>query len=130
MASTISAEPDTFTTIMKLRTVAQSDKEIYAATDDDGSYYIFRLDDGHKINLGDVLRGDFNGAGSLFVTVENVTQRRKVGIGLEELQCSLNGAIENLLTLSHPEKVFAGTKCVRVDARDAALVLHEEIVDS
>jgi hypothetical protein len=115
---------------MKIRTVAKNDKEVYAATDDDGNYYVFRLDDSHEINLGDVLNGDLDSPANLFVTLQNITQRRKVGIGVLDWGCSLDGAVDQLMTNSQPQVVYAGPKCILVRSRGAEIQFREEMLGS
>jgi hypothetical protein len=113
---------------MKIRMIAMSNREVYVASDTDGNYYVLSLDDTRELGLGDFLSGVFDGHGSLFMTVKNLTQGHDIRICLEDWECSLNGALGHLLRLSTPSRFFVGSKTIEADSHDAAGQLRHEIV--
>lgn len=115
---------------MKIRIVAVGDIGSYIAVDDNGGYYVLTLDDTHDIELGDILSGTFDGHGSLFYSVRNLTKREDVRICLENWDCLLVAAIESLLSLmrSRSGSIVTGSKRFLSHSDGVADQLRDEIL--
>lgn len=115
---------------MNITVVAAAQNGSYIAKDDDGSYYVITLDDRRDIDCRDVLAGKFDGRGSLFYAVRNVTKTEDVRICLETWESPLGPAIKMLLGFmsSRPGRVFVGRMQFRSDAPGVASRLHEAIL--
>lgn len=87
---------------MKIRVMVVADIGSFVAAGSDGNYYMLTLDDMREIDPGDVLQGTFDGNGDSCYPVQNVTRNEEVRICLEEFECSLEGAVDSLLSLYKP----------------------------
>jgi hypothetical protein len=112
---------------MKIRIVAIANIGTFMAGDADGNYSVITLDDTKDVDLGDVLNGTFDGRGSLFYSVDNLTKKEKVRICLEHWDCTLAGAIQALLEFNGVRTVDAGAKRFVIKSMDAARQIHAEI---
>jgi len=100
----------------------------FIAADEDGSYIVLTLDDTRDIDLGDVLSGTFDGHGSLFYSVRNLTKSEDIRICLENWECALSAAIQSLLSMIRsPCGITAGSGRFISDADDVARKLFDEI---
>ncbi len=117
---------------MNVRLVAVSEIGSYIGVNAEGSYFVLTLDDSRELQLGDVLSGTFDGQGSLFYSVRNLTRQEHVRICLENWDCPVAGAIDSLLALmrSRPGSIYAGSQRFVSDAEGVADQLREEILRS
>jgi hypothetical protein len=74
---------------MKIQIVAAADIGSFVARDEDWAFYVLTLDDVREIDCGDVLSGTFDGVGSLFYPVRNLTKGEDVRICLETWESPL-----------------------------------------
>ena len=114
---------------MNIRVVATADIGSFIARDKEWAYYVLTLDDSREIDFGDSITGTFDGRGSLFYEVRNVTKGEDVRICLETWETSLTTSIEMLLGFmaSHPGKIFVGPKRFESNAPGVAHLLEQEI---
>ena len=105
-----------------LTIIVAADIDSFIGVDSDGSYYVLTLDDDRDIELNDRLEGRFDGEGSLFYSVKNLTQREDVKICLEDWECSLTSAIATILAFAKQNKavVFAGNERIELPCPDPA----------
>lgn len=109
--------------------VVSADIESYIAADSEGGYYVLTLDDTKEIELNDRLEGEFDGEGTLFYPVRNLTQQIDVSICLETWDCSLKSAIDTLLGFVGQKDavVFAGHKRIELPSPNAASLIHDAV---
>lgn len=100
------------TNTMEIQVVAATHSSIYLAVDSDSRFYVLTLDDTRPIECEDILRGRFDGNGSLFYSVRNVTSGHAVRICLENWDCPLELAIEMILNFlsANPGFIKVGKK--------------------
>ena len=91
---------------MQIKVVAKNDKGCFAGLDSEGNYYVLTLDDIREIQLGDVLEGEFDGIGSLFYSVRNLSQGGSVKICLESWESTQAQAFDFLGKLGAPTKIY------------------------
>jgi hypothetical protein len=117
---------------MNIRMVAAAVIGSFVAVDSKSAYYVLTLDDDTKgIELGDILSGTFDGTGSLFYSVRNITRREDVRICLEDWECSVEVAIKHILGfMKTPGLICAGTKRLVSDADNVATDLRSDILKS
>lgn len=113
---------------MNVNVIAKSDKGVFVAENAKGNYVLLSLGGTKDIKLGDRLSGDFDGRGSLFKAVRNETQRCEVRICLEDWNCPLDVALDQVLHLSYPECIYVGTKCIPTDTPEAFKRLRHEVI--
>lgn len=117
-------------TFMNIRVVAFANIGTFIAGDSDGNCHVITLDDTKDIDLGDVLSGKFDGMGSLFYSVDNLTKRQSVRICLEHWDCDLAGAVQALLDFAGVTSVDAGAKRFVAQTPDVARQIQDEILRS
>lgn len=113
---------------MNIRIIAAAAIGSYNAVDDDGWYYVITWT--RDIECGDVLAGNFDGRGSLFYAVRNVTKRENVRICLENWESALGPAIKMLMNFmaSKPGRIWIGPMQFQSDAPGVASRFHDAIV--
>ena len=84
---------------MNIRIVTTADIGSFIAATTNGNYIVLTLDDTLDIDVGDNLSGTFDGNGDLFYRVRNLTKGKDVGICLENWDCTVESAIESLLSM-------------------------------
>jgi hypothetical protein len=112
---------------MKITVVAIANIGTFVAGDRDENYCVITLDGTKDIDLGGILSGTFDGRGSLFYTVNNLSKRETVRICLEHWECSLPGAIQSLLEFNGVHTFLAGRKRFVLDSQDTAGKIVREI---
>jgi len=115
---------------MEIKIVAFNDAEVYAGIGTVDDYYIISLNENKEIEIGDVLSGIFDSSEDLNKDINNITKNYKVNIYLESWQCSLNAAIDHLLHLGSPKRVYAATKDFAADSDNVISNLRREISGS
>ena len=104
--------------------------ETVIARDNDRNYYILTIHDARDVQVGDVLRGDFEAVLDCFRSVYCVSKKQEVKISLECAKIPLEWAVEEFLDKTGiPTEIFfmSGNRII-TDVPDKNRQIIDEIL--
>lgn len=99
------------------------------ASDNEGNYYVFTLYDAGDIEVGDVIRGEFEGSFYSFGPVYCVTKKKEIKISLECAKVPLESAAKEFLNQTGTPAEISFVSGVRIitDVPDKIRQITDEI---